>query len=123
MFITLAIMNARVTDLSLANYIPVVNGEVVVFKQFATLKDETEKLAASFPQSYISVLKIHYIARSSYFLGKALKVVPGSPGATDFLKIRVTEVHLVEFNSRQLNLNSKINKVINALKGDLLGST
>lgn len=57
-----------------------------------------------------SPTEIHYmITRSSYFLGTALNVVSGTPGATDFLKIRVTEVQLVEFNSRQFNLNSKIN--------------
>jgi len=68
MFITLALANARITDFSHANYIPVVDGDVLVFEQrdllkhssnlseFAVMIDETEKISESFPQSHMRKL-------------------------------------------------------------------
>jgi len=79
----------------------------------------------------LSVLNVHHrIARSLDFLGTALKVV-GTPDASDFLKIKITEAQLVESNSRQIIINSEtqkqinrltdtINKIINARKNDLV---
>jgi len=71
------------------------------------------------------------MARSLDFLGTALKVVEGTPDASDFLKIKITEAQLVESNSRQIIINSEtqnqinrltdtINKIINPRKNDLV---
>jgi len=61
--------------------------------------DETEKLTESFSQSHMRKLldvdtdhlrilfSGHKIARRLDFLGTALKVVAGTPDASDFLKI------------------------------------
>lgn len=151
--------NARITDFSHAKYIPVVDGDVLVFEHRNCLRhssnlsdyiymvDETKKLSASFPQSHmrklldvdtdhlvnlLSVLKIHHrIARSLDFLGTALKVVAGTPDASDFLKIKMTEAQLVDSNSRQININSEtqiqinkltdtVNRIIKARNNDLV---
>jgi len=157
--IILAVANARITDFSHAKYIPVVDGDVLVFEHRNCLRhssnlsdyiymvDETKKLSASFPQSHmrklldvdtdhlvnlLSVLKIHHrIARSLDFLGTALKVVAGTPDASDFLKIKMTEAQLVDSNSRQININSEtqiqinkltdtVNRIIKARNNDLV---
>ena len=125
MIITLLVASAL-------HYIPVVDGDVLVFEQrdclrhasnlseFISMVDETGKLVDSFPQLHmrrlldvdtdhlitlLSVLKVHHrIARSLDFLWTALKVVAGTPDATDFLKIRMTEAQLVESNSRQITI-------------------
>nr|ABQ84941.1 env [Drosophila melanogaster] len=159
MFIPLVVANARITDFSHANYIPVLDGDVLVFEQrdllkhssnlseYASMIDETQNLSESLSHSHmrkllevdtdhlrtlLSVLKVHHrIARSLDFLGTALKVVAGTPDATDLFKIKITEAQLVESNSRQIAINSEtqkqinkltdtINKVINARKGDLV---
>lgn len=99
--------------------------------EFVNIIEETEKLSDLFPQSHmrklldvdsdhlktlLSVLKIHHrMARSLDFLGTALKVVAGTPDASDFLKIRVTEAQLIESNSRQIAINSETQKQINKL--------
>nr|AAA28601.1 ORF3 [Drosophila virilis] len=133
----------RITDFSHANYIPVFDGEVLVFDQrsylrhssniseFVSMIDETERLSDSFPQSHmrklldvdtdhlrtlLSVLQVHHrFARSLDFLGTALKVVAGTPDPSDFLRIRVTETQLVEANSKQILINSETQKQINRL--------
>jgi len=67
-------------------------------------------------KTLLSVLKIHHrMTRSIDFLGTALKVVAGTPDASDFLKIRVTEAQLIESNSRQIAINSETQKQINKL--------
>lgn len=115
--------------------------------EFSSMIDETEKLSDSFPQSHmrklldvdtdhlrtmLSVLQVHHrFARSLDFLGTALKVVAGTPDASDFLKVRITEAQLVESNSKQIIINSEtqkqinrltdtINKIISSRKGDLV---
>jgi len=99
--ITLAVVNARVTDYSLAQYIPVTDrdrtgvGTETCFAasnltEFSAMIDDTAKLSDLFPQSHMRkllevdtnhirsllfVLKIyHRMARSLDFLGTALKV-------------------------------------------------
>lgn len=109
-----AVVNARITDYSHSNYIPVMDGEVMVWEQrsylrhssnlteFAAMLDETDRLTTLFPQSHmrklldvdidharnlLSALKIHHrIARGIDFLGTVLKVVAGTPDAADALK-------------------------------------
>ncbi|KQS71057.1 uncharacterized protein Dere_GG27277, partial [Drosophila erecta] len=131
----------RITDFSHANCIPVIDGDVLVLdrrdylrhssnlSEYISTVDETEKLSESFPRSHMrklldvdidhlrTLLSIthHRIARSLDFLGTALKVVAGTPDASDFLKIRMTEAQLVDSNSSQININSETQKQINKL--------
>lgn len=66
-------------------------------------------------------------------MGTALKVVAGTPDASDFEKIRMSETQLIESNNRQVIINSKtqeqinqltdtINKIIKAKRNDLVGT-
>jgi len=67
-------------------------------------------------RSLLSVLQIHHrIARSLDFLGTALKVVAGTPDASDFEKIKMSEFQLIESNNRQVVINSEIQRQINQL--------
>lgn len=96
-FYTLAIAQARITDFSHANYIPVIDGNVLVFEQrdflkhtsnlsdFKRIIDETDKMSElsalshmrklldvdiDHIRSLLSTLTIHHrIARSLVFLG------------------------------------------------------
>jgi len=116
------IVNSRITDYSHSNYIPVIDGDALVWEQrdylrhssnsadFTAIADETERLAKLFPQSHmrklldvdtdhirslLSVLQIHHrIARSLDFLGTALKVVAGTPDASDFEKIKCVRISI-----------------------------
>lgn len=138
-----AVVNARITDYSHSNYIPVMDGEVMVWEQrsylrhssnlteFAAMLDETDRLTTLFPQSHmrklldvdidharnlLSALKIrHRIARGIDFLGTVLKVVAGTPDAADFERIRMTESQLIESNNRQVVINTITQKRINGL--------
>lgn len=63
-----AVVNARITDYSHSNYIPVMDGEVMVWEQrsylrhssnlteFAAMLDETDRLTTLFPQSHMRKL-------------------------------------------------------------------
>lgn len=109
MLMSLVVANSRITDFSHANYIPVVEGYVLIFEQqdllkhssnlseFAIMIDETRKLSESFPQSHmrkllevdtdhlrtlLSVPNVHHrIARSLDFIGTALASTPDNRGS------------------------------------------
>lgn len=67
-------------------------------------------------RSLLSVVKIHHrMARSLDFLGKALKVIAGTPDASDFSRVRLTESKLIDSNNRQIVINSETQKQINQL--------
>lgn len=134
---------ARIADYSQSDYIPISDGNVVVWEshgylrhttnltEFARMVEETKGLSDSFPQSHmrklleidvdhistmLSAITIHHrMARSLDFLGSALKVVAGTPDAADLEHIRITEAQLVESNNRQVVINTKAQNQINAL--------
>lgn len=134
---------ARVTDYSHAKYIPIVEGEVLVWEEFSFVRHtaniseydrmvkETIGLCDMFPQSHmkkllsvdaahlrdmVEALGVHHrVARSLDFLGTALKVVAGTPDASDFEQIRFTELQLVNSNNRQVAINTKVQEQINQL--------
>jgi hypothetical protein len=57
----------------------------------------------------------HRVARSLDFLGSILKVVAGTPDASDLQKSRVVEARLIDANNRQIEINTKIQSQINKL--------
>jgi len=83
-------------------------------------------------QSLLSALRIHHrIARSLDFLGTALKVVAGTPDASDLERIKITESQLIASNNRQIQINTEtqkqinlltdtVNKILKEKKGDLV---
>lgn len=68
MLMSLVVANARITDFSHANYIPKLDGSVLVFEkrdllkhssnlpEFAIMIDKTRKLSEPFPQSHMRKL-------------------------------------------------------------------
>jgi len=123
----LTTVTARITDYSHSNYIPVTDGDVLVWRdydflhhttnltEFTRMADETERLTEMFPQSHmrkllevdtghvrdlLAALSVHHrLARSLDFLGTTLKVVAGTPDAHDLENIRITEARLKDSNS------------------------
>lgn len=141
--ILLSTTHARITDFSHASYIPILDGNVFVWEQhsyvrhstnlsnFVSIIDDTIKLSKLFPQSHmrklldvdidhiqniLSSLTVHHrMARSLDFLGTALKIVAGTPDASDLEKIKLTEAELIESNNRQVIVITEAQKQINLL--------
>jgi len=116
----LSIANARITDFSYAKYIPVLDGNVLVWEQYGLVKhstnlsefssiiDSTVRMLVLFPQSHmrkllevdvnhaqnmLDELTVHHrMARSLDFLCSALKVVAGTPDAEDKLTDTVNKI-------------------------------
>jgi len=58
-------------------------------------------------RSLLSVLKIHHrMARSLDILGTALKVVAGTPDASDLEMLKMSESRLIESINRQVIINT-----------------
>jgi len=139
----LTVASAHITDYSKAKFIPIVDGRILVWEEFAFVRhsanlseyrrlvEETDGKTDRFPQSHmqkllsvdtahlrdlLESLSIHHrVARSLDFLGKALKVVAGTPDAEDFEKIKFNEFQLIDANNRQLNINTKVQDQINKI--------
>lgn len=139
----LGMVQSRIIDYSHSNYIPIIDGKVLVWEQrdylrhssnlteFDVIADETEKLIELFPQSHmrklldadidhirslLSVVQIHHrMARSLDFLGSALKVIAGTPDASDFEKVRWSESQLIDASNKQIVINSETQEKINKL--------
>jgi len=135
--------SAHVTDYSQARYIPVIDGEILVWEEFAYVThtanlseygrviEETTNMIDMFPLSHMKKLLSvdtahlqdlleslgvhHRVARSLDFLGSMLKVVAGTPDASDLEKIKFTEMRLVESSNRQIQINTKTQNQINQL--------
>ncbi|XP_032289313.1 retrovirus-related Env polyprotein from transposon gypsy isoform X1 [Drosophila virilis] len=145
-FTILSIMSmttARVTDYSHADYIPIMDGDILLWDSYGylrhttnltdyrTMTAETMKLTGKFPQSHmrklleidtghvldmLSALDVHHRkVRSLDFLGTALKVVAGTPDANDFRKTELTQMQLVTASNRQISINSRMQEKINQL--------
>lgn len=133
----------RITDFSNANYIPIVDGSILVWEQLSYVRhssslsnfykiiEDTKKMSEFFPHSHmrklldidvehietlLSALTVHHrMARSLDFLGTALKIVAGTPDAADLEKIKMTESQLIDSNNRQVLINTETQKQINKL--------
>ncbi|KAH8339636.1 hypothetical protein KR074_002916 [Drosophila pseudoananassae] len=127
--ILLSTASAKITDFSHAKYIPVLDGNVLVWEQyglvrhstnlseFASIIDSTVRMLELFPHSHmrkllevdikhaqnlLEELKVHHrMARSLDFLGSILKVVAGTPDADDLSRINTNQASLIEANNRQ----------------------
>jgi len=136
-------VSARVTDYSQTRYIPIIDGEILVWEELAyvthsanlseymRIVEETSSMNEMFPQSHmrklldvdtshlrdtLDSLKVHHrIARSLDFLGSMLKVVAGTPDAGDLERIRFTEWQLTQSNNRQIKINTRVQNRINQL--------
>ncbi|KAH8332277.1 hypothetical protein KR074_008542 [Drosophila pseudoananassae] len=141
--ILLSTASARITDFSHAKYIPVLDGNVLVWEQyglvrhstnlseFASIIDSTVRMLELFPHSHmrkllevdiehaqnlLEELKVHHrMARSLDFLGSILKVVAGTPDADDLSRINTNQASLIEANNRQVIINTETQKHINLL--------
>lgn len=139
----LVVAFSRISDYSRSNYIPILDGNVLVWErqglirhtsnltEFTNIIDETDKLSELFPQSHmrklldvdidhvrslLSVVRVHHrTARSLDFLGTVLKVVAGTPDASDFRMIKLSESKLIDANNMQVVINTETQKQINQL--------
>jgi len=137
------ISTAKLTDYSTSDYIPLVDGNVVIWKDYGYLRhssnlsmyseiaEETKLLMNQFPQSHmkkilesdighiktlLDTVKIHHRhARSINILGTALKVVAGTPDFDDFEKLRFDQKTLIESMDRQIVINTRVQDQINKL--------
>jgi len=113
--VSLSLASAHITDYSRAKYIPIVDGQILVWENFAYVRhsanlseyarvvEETVGLLSHFPQSHMrNLLNVdsahlrdlldalgahHRVARSLDFLGSILKVVAGTPDSSDLQKL------------------------------------
>lgn len=134
---------ARIIDYSHSDYIPILDGDVVVWGDYGYLRhttnlsvyyeaaNETIKVMDVFPQSHmkkilnsdiqhmtslLSTLNIHHRhARSINFIGSALKVIAGTPDADDFENLRLNQKQLIDSNNRQIEINTKLQIKIETL--------
>lgn len=135
--------DTRLTDYSHSNYIPILDGTVIVWNETTYIRhssnltdykryvQETIELTETFPLSHMrKILKVDTShirtllttlgahkrhARSINFLGSALKVIAGTPDADDLLQTRLTEQELIRANNRQIEINSRTQEQINSL--------
>lgn len=143
MLLLVTISTAKLTDYSTSDYIPLVDGNVVIWKDYGYLRhssnlsmyweiaEETKLLMNQFPQSHmkkilesdighiktlLDTVKIHHRhARSINILGTALKVVAGTPDFDDFEKLRFDQKTLIESMDRQIVINTRVQDQINKL--------
>ncbi|KAH8336032.1 hypothetical protein KR074_003115 [Drosophila pseudoananassae] len=144
--ILLSTASARITDFSHAKYIPVLDGNVLVWEQyglvrhstnlseFASIIDSTVRMLELFPHSHmrkllevdiehaqnlLEELKVHHrMARSLDFLGSILKVVAGTPDADDLSRINTNQASLIEANNRQ-RMNEHNLRLMQELREDV----
>lgn len=138
-----AMSTAKLVNYSHSRYIPVTGGTAVVWNETRNLRHstnlteydrlvrETAETTKLFPQSHMrkileadvnhmSTLLVtlgvhHRHARSLDVIGRALKVIAGTPDAEDLRQIRLTENELIRENNRQIVINTHTQKQINAL--------
>lgn len=136
-------MTAKLIDYSGSNYIPILDGNVIIWKDFDYLRhttnltmyseiaDETEQLTEHFPLSHmvkildsddsrvrtiLASFDIHHRhGRSLNILGTALKVVAGTPDFDDFENVKFKQRELIESENRQILVNTKTQAQINKL--------
>ncbi|GBP98456.1 Retrovirus-related Pol polyprotein from transposon gypsy [Eumeta japonica] len=136
-------VTSKLTDYSNSDYIPIVDGNVIIWQDFDYLQhttnltvfsemaDETKHLTSHFPSSHmikildsdiariktiLASLNIHHRhARSINILGTALKVVAGTPDFDDFETVRFKQRELIESENRQIGINTKTQAQINQL--------
>jgi hypothetical protein len=134
---------AKLTDYSSSDYIPLVDGNVVIWKNFEYLRhssnlsmyseiaEETKALMNHFPQSHmkkilesdighiktlLDTVKTHHRhARSINILGTALKVIAGTPDFDDFDKLKYKQQSLIESIDNQVVINTRVQEKINKL--------
>lgn len=130
-------------DYSNSNYIPIMDGEVIIWQDFNYLRhttnltmyseiaDETQHLTKHFPLSHMlkilesDVTRIrailasfdihHRHTRSINILGTALKVVAGTPDFDDFENVKFKLHEIIESENRQILVNTKTQDQINKI--------
>lgn len=133
----------RIIDYSKAKYIPVVEGELVIWENFGHIKhvtnltlyeflrDETINATEHFPQTHMKKLleadinqmsrliqtvnTHHRQTRSLNALGTILKYITGTPDHDDFDRLTNTAEQLIDSEDRQFTINTEIQKEINSL--------
>ena len=144
MVLPLRMVVAKLIDYSNSDYIPITDGDVVIWKDFDYLRhttnltmyseiaDETRHLTEHFPLSHmvkilvsdvarirdiVASFEIHHRhARSLNILGTALKVVAGTPDFDDFENVKFKQQELIESENRQILINTKTQAQINRQK-------
>lgn len=134
---------ATILDYSSSHYIPIQDGDVVIFSDFETLAhitnltsfgelvEETGRLVDLFPKSHMrklleadldQIVKMmdslaihHRQSRSINLIGKALKYIAGTPDYDDFNEVRGKQDELISANNRQVVINTELQSQINNL--------
>lgn len=134
-FFILTTASSKIIDYSHSNYIPILDGDTIIWKEYGYLShttnltvfheitNEAENMMNIFPQTHmrkileldtqhinllLSTLGIHHRhARSINLLGTVLKVIAGTPDADDFENVRIIQKQLVDSNNRQIEINTK----------------
>lgn len=127
---------AKIIDYSHSDYIPILDGNAIVWNEYGYLRhttnlttyseilDETKNAIEIFPQTHVkkilesdilhidtllTTLTVHHRhARSINFIGTALKVIAGTPDADDWEDVKLVEKQLVDSNNRQIEINTKM---------------
>lgn len=130
MAITIAVLasaQSKITDYSHSSYIPVIDGNVMIWNETRVVRHSTNLTENSHmrklldvdlqhTRGLLSILNIHHrLVRSLDFLGSALKVVAGPPDAADFEIIRFSESQLIESNNTHVIINTETQNQINRL--------
>lgn len=136
-------MATKLIDFTGSDYIPIEDGNVVIWQDFDFLRhttnltayseiaDETKELTSHFPSSHmvkilesdimrietlLSSLEVHHRhARSINILGTALKIIAGTPDFDDFEGQKFRQQELIDSVNRQISINTKTQNQINKL--------
>lgn len=136
-------MTAKLTDYSNSQYIPITDGNVIIWGDFDYLRhttnltlysgiaDETETLTGHFPLSHmvkllnsdimrirtlLTTLEVHHRhARSVNVIGTALKIIAGTPDFDDFEGLKFNQQEIMNTINGQISINRKTQEQINKL--------
>lgn len=143
MMILIRPLTTKLIDFSGSDYIPIEDGDVIIWQDFDYLRhttnltiysgiaEETERLTDHFPSSHMvkildadirrirSLLETLYIhhrhARSINILGTALKIIAGTPDFDDFEEQKFRQKELISSVNKQILINTKTQDQINKL--------
>jgi len=133
----------KLTNYTTSDYIPVSDGDVIIWKEhgylghttnltsYETYVDETRRTLDLFNKDHerrviatdlshietlVETLRInHRHSRSINLLGTALKVVAGTPDFEDWEQIKFKQTQLIEAETKQIEINTRIQTRLNEL--------
>lgn len=143
MFTLIGPIAMKMIDFTGSDYIPIEEGDVVIWHDFdflvhtsnltaySEIADDTKELTKHFPSSHmvkilesdimrietlLKSLEVHHRhARSINILGTALKIIAGTPDFDDFEGQKFRQQELMDSANRQIAINTKTQNQINKL--------